>query len=165
MKAALQKKQEKVADVASRMSAAKSTVLADYRGLASKENEDLRRQLKEAGAVLCVAKNTLVRRAAEEVGIEGLDAYLQGPTALAFAVEDALAPVRVLCAFSRKHKALKVKGAVLEGEVVDKGVLDSLADVPSREALLSMLLSVLQAPMRGMASVLQQRAEKVEEAG
>ena len=107
---------------------------------------ELRKQLREAGVEFQVIKNTMTRRAAAAAGIEGLDPMLVGPTAIAFSKEDVVAPAKILSKFAKEHEQLEIKGGLVEGKVVGLDEIQALADLPSREGLLSMLLSVLQAP-------------------
>lgn len=153
-------KEQIVQSVAERMRRSKSIVLADYRGLTVAEDTELRARLRQAGIDYSVVKNTLTTRAAEQAEIEGLEPFLTGPTAIAFSYDDPVAPAKILHEFSREHKALELKGGYVEGKVVDAKEIEALAKLPSREGLLSMLLSVLQAPMRNLAYVLSQVAEK-----
>ncbi|MNR46416.1 50S ribosomal protein L10 [compost metagenome] len=91
-----------------------------------------------------------------------MDSVLTGPTAIAFSKEDAVAPAKILSDFAKKNEALKLKGGVIEGQFMDAVQIKAIADLPSREGLLSMLLSVLQAPMRNFALAVKAVAEKQE---
>ncbi len=159
---AREEKQQLVQEIADQLARSKSTIVTDYRGLNVAEVTELRKLLREAGIEYRVYKNTLTRRAAEQANVEGLDQYLTGPSALAFGFEDPIAPAKVLYDFAKKHKALELKGGVVEGRVVSAKEVESLASLPSREGLLSMLLSVLQAPVRNFAYAVKQVAEKQE---
>ncbi|MGV2806622.1 50S ribosomal protein L10, partial [Clostridium perfringens] len=125
-----------------------STVVADYRGLNVAQVTELRKQLREAGVEFQVLKNTLLRRATAAAELSDLDEVLTGPTAVAFGTNDAVAPAKILNDFAKKNDALKLKGGVVEGRVIGESEIKALAELPSREGLLSMLLSVLQAPVR-----------------
>ncbi|MCL6517315.1 50S ribosomal protein L10 [Alicyclobacillus sp.] len=157
-----EEKEQLVAEIADRFSRSKSTIITDYRGLNVAEVTELRKQLREAGVEYRVLKNTLTRRAAEQVELTGVEAYLTGPTAIAFGFDDPVTPAKVLFDFAKKHKALELKGGVVEGRVVNAKEVEALATLPSREGLLSMLLSVLQAPVRNFAYAVKQVAEKQE---
>jgi large subunit ribosomal protein L10 len=159
-----EEKERQVQEIADRLSRSKATVVADYRGLNVAEVTELRRRLREAGVELQVLKNTMTRRAAKQAEIEGLDAYLTGPNAIAFGYDDVVTPAKLLYAFAKEHKALELKGGILEGRVLTADEVQGLASLPSREGLLSMLLSVLQAPMRNMAYAIKQIAEQQEQA-
>lgn len=154
-------KQQEVEAIAAKLRESATTVVADYRGLNVAQVTLLRKQLREAGVDFQVLKNSLVSRAAASVELSDLDAILTGPTAVAFST-DAVAPAKIISEFAKKNDALKVKGGVVEGRYVDAAQIKALADLPSREGLLSMLLSVLQAPMRNVALAVKAVAEKNE---
>ncbi len=158
----LEVKQQQVAEVSEKLRASACTVVADYRGLNVSQVTELRKQLREAGVEFSVLKNTLTRRATAATELTELDEHLTGPTAIAFSNEDAVAPAKILVEFAKKNEALKVKAGVLEGQVVDATQIKALADLPSREGLLSMLLSVLQAPVRNFALAVKAVADKEE---
>lgn len=158
----LQAKQQVVAEVADKLRSNISTVLADYRGLNVAQVTELRKQLREAGVEFEVIKNTLTRRATEQAEFTELNEYLVGPTAIAFSKEDPVVAAKILTQFAKKADALEVKGGIVEGRVVGVDELKALADLPSREGLLSMLLSVLQAPMRNVALAVKAVAEQKE---
>ena len=153
-------KQQFVDELAGRLSRSKSTIVTDYRGLTVAEVTELRRLLREAGVEYEVIKNTMTRRAAAQAQLEGVDEMLTGPNAIAFGYEDVVVPAKVLFNFAKSHKALELKGGLVEGRVVSAKDIENLATLPSREGLLSMLLSVLQAPMRNFAYAVKQVAEQ-----
>lgn len=159
----IQEKQQAVEEIASKLQGSVTTVVADYRGLNVAQVTELRKQLREAGIDFQVLKNTLVRRATASANLTELDEILTGPTAVAFSATDAVAPAKILNDFAKKNDALKVKGGVVEGKVVGIDQIKALADLPSREGLLSMLLSVLQAPMRNFALAVKAVAEQKEQ--
>lgn len=160
MSKVLEQKQQVIDQISEKLSKSKSTIVADYRGLNVKQVTELRAQLREAGVEFQVLKNTMTRRATEKTGLTGLDEHLTGPTAVAFSNEDVIAPAKILYTFSKKNDALTIKGGVVEGKVVGFDEIKALADLPSREGLLSMLLSVLQAPMRNLALAVKAVADK-----
>jgi large subunit ribosomal protein L10 len=129
--------------------------MANYRGLNVAQMTKLRRRLREKGCELKVAKNTLTLKVAREMGIEGLDSYLEGPTVMAFSNEDLVAPAKVFTEFVKETKIFEIKGGILEGRVVDAKAVRDLSDLPSREVLLAKVLGGMQTPMYGFASVLQ----------
>ena len=165
MSKALELKKRTVAEIAEKLKDSKSTILVDYRGLDVSEVTELRSQLREANVDFKVYKNTLTRRAAQEAGFEGLDEVLTGPTAVAFSTEDVVAPAKVLNNFAKDHENLEIKGGIIEGNVASLEQIKELADLPSYEGLLSMLLSVLQAPVRNFAYAAKAIADQKEEAG
>lgn len=143
-----------VAEIREKLERGGTVVLADYRGLTVKDTNEIRRRLRQAGVEFKVVKNTLALRAAKEVGLDGLEAYLKGPTAMAFSGEDLVAPAKLMNDFTREFRNLEIKGGVLEGKVLTVDELKALADLPSREQLLAMLLSGMQGPIRGLVYVL-----------
>lgn len=147
-------KEATVNEVLQKLQKSQSVVLADYRGLNVQEVTELRKKLREAGVEYRVIKNTLTSRAAKEAKIEGLDQYLSGPTALAFGYQDPVSPAKILAAFAKDHKNLELKGGILEGKVIPNTAVKALADLPSREALLTQIAGLFQAPMRGLVTVL-----------
>lgn len=157
----IEAKQQEVDVIAAKLRESTTTVIADYRGLNVAQVTLLRKQLREAGVEFQVLKNSLVSRAAANVELTELDAILSGPTAVAFS-KDVVAPAKIINDFAKKNDALKVKGGVVEGRYVDAAQIKALAELPSREGLLSMLLSVLQAPMRNVALAVKAVAEKNE---
>lgn len=151
-----------VQEIAGKLKESVSTIVTDYRGLTVAEVTELRKQLREAGIDFKVYKNTLTRRATAEAGLSELDAYLTGPTAIAFSKNDVVAPAKILSEFAKSHEALEIKAGVIEGKLVQYEQIKAIADLPSREGLLSMLLSVLQAPIRNFALAVKAIAEKQE---
>lgn len=150
----LEEKAQVVSEIRDRFGKSSGVVLADYRGLTVAQVTQLRAQLRQAGVEYRVLKNTLVKRAANEVGVQGLDPYLEGPTALAFSA-DPVAPAKVLADFAKTNKNFQIKAGVVEGKVVGPDGVKALAELPPREILLSMVLRGMQAPLTGMANVLQ----------
>lgn len=142
---------------------AKSAVLVDYRGLTVEQDTALRKQLREEGVVYKVYKNTLLKRAFEGTDFAQLDKHLDGPTAIAFGIEDATAPARVLSKFVKDIEVLEFKGAVIEGEYYDVDGVKTIANIPSRDVLISKLLGSLQSPITNLARVIKQIAERQEE--
>jgi len=151
----IEAKEPVVQEIKQKLEASQSVVLTDYRGLNVAEVTDLRNKLREAGIEFKVVKNTLTRIAANQIGLGGLDPYLEGPTAIAFGTDDAVAPAKILSEFAKTHKNLELKAGVLEGKVIDLAAIKALADLPSREVLLAKVLGGMQAPMYGFAGVLQ----------
>lgn len=145
------KKAAIVEELVEKFNAASSVVVVDYRGLTVEEVTNLRKELRETGIEMRVIKNSYLRRAADKAGYEGLDEVFTGPTAVAFGGEDATAPARILAKFAEDHEALQIKGGMIEGKVVSLEEVNALAKLPNREGMLSMLLSVLQAPVRNFA--------------
>ena len=162
--ATIAKKAELVDVYAQKMTEAASIVVADSRGLSVDQDTQLRKQLREAGVEFKVVKNSVLRRAAEKAGLEGLSEAFSGPSAVAFSNEDVIAPAKILNDFSKNAEALEIKGGAIEGAVASKEEIVALATLPSREGLLSMLLSVLQAPVRNAALAVKAVADNKEDA-
>ena len=149
---------EKVAvveEVREHLDSAGAAILTEYRGLKVGDLAQLRRQLTAAGAEYKIFKNTLVRRATAHTSHAVIDPLLAGPTAIAFVRDDIAAVARVLRDFGRAHPELVVKGGLLGEKLLDARGAMSLADLPSREVLLSQLAGALAAPMRQLAGLLE----------
>ncbi len=153
-------KQPIVQAIAEDVKDAASVVLVDYRGLTVAEDTALRKELRDAGIIYKVCKNTMMKRAFEGTDFAQLDEHLEGPSAIAIAKDDATAPARILCKFAKNAKALELKAGVIEGTVYDVDGLTELSKIPSREELLSKLLGSLQSPITNLARVLNQIAEQ-----
>lgn len=156
-------KKEIVSEITEKFQNAQSAVVCEYRGLSVQEMTELRRKLRSENIELKVYKNTMVSRAVNDLGFSELDETLTGPNAFAFGHEDAVAPARVLVEFAKKHKALVVKGGVVEGKVVSQETVKELSALPNREGMYSMLLSCLTSPVRSFACAVKAIADKEEE--
>ncbi|WP_017381012.1 50S ribosomal protein L10 [Paenisporosarcina sp. TG-14] len=165
MSKVMESKQVRVEEITEKFNGAATAVVVNYRGLNVTQITELRKQLREAGVEFKVYKNTMTRRAVEAAGLEGLNDSLTGPNAIAFSTEDVVAPAKILNDFAKKHEKLEIKAGVIEGLVATADDIKALAELPSREGLLSMLLSVLQAPMRNFALATKAVAEQKEEQG
>ena len=141
---------------------AQGVVLADYRGLTVAEDTDLRKQLRDAGVVYKVYKNTYIKRAIDGTAFEGLKDKLEGPTSVAFCKTDATAPARILSKFAKTAPKLEIKCGIVEGTFYDQNTIKVIADIPSREELLSRLLGSMKSPITNMARVMKQIADKKE---
>jgi len=148
-------KKATVAEIREKLEKAKGTVLADYRGLNVADATKLRCALREAGVEFRVLKNTMTRIAAQEAGIQGLDTYLEGPTAVAFGFTDLVAPAKILSQFAKENKNLVIKAGIVEGKVVNEEGVKALADLPPKEVLIAKMLGSMQAPLSGLVNVLQ----------
>ena len=152
-------KQPIVAAIAEDVKDAQSVVIVDYRGLTVAQDTELRKQLREAGIIYKVCKNTMMKRAFEGTEFEGLAQYLEGPSAMAVSKDDATAPARIICKFAKDADKLEVKAGVVEGQVYDVNGVKALSQIPSREELLSKLLGSIQSPITNFARVIKQIAE------
>ena len=157
-------KQPVVQEISAAIEGAQSVVLVDHRGLTVQQDTELRKQLREAGVTYKVYKNTMMNFAFKGTDCEGLSDLLNGPSALSVSKEDATAPARILCEFAKKAPKLEVKGGVVEGKVLDVAGLGEVAQIPSREVLLSRLFGSFQSPIASFARVVKQIAEKDGEA-
>lgn len=160
----IEAKKSVVSEITEQFKSSQSTVLVDYRGLNVAEITALRKELRDNNVEYKVYKNTLARRAVEEVGLGELSETLVGPTAIAFSKDDVVAPAKILYQFSKKHDALEIKGGVIEGEIATLEQIEELSTLPDYDGLVSMLLSVLQAPIRNLAYVTKAISEQKEEA-
>lgn len=160
----IEAKQQVVSEITEKFKESQSVVLVDYRGLNVAEITELRKQLRDNNIDYKVYKNTLTRRAVEEADLNELTDSLVGPTAVAFGKEDVVAPAKILHEFSKKHEALEIKGGVIEGKVATLDEIQELSTLPDYNGLVSMLLSVLQAPIRNLAYAAKAIAEQKEEA-
>lgn len=156
-------KKQLVEEITTKFRESKTTVFVDYRGLDVAQITELRKELREAGVDYKVYKNTMTRRALAEVEMEGLDDIVVGPTAVAFSNDDVIAPAKVIHKFAKTNEALEIKGGVIDGELATVDQLKELATLPDYDGLVSMLLSVLQAPMRNLAYATQQIADEKAE--
>jgi len=148
-----------VNEVKEKLESSSSAVVVEYRGLSVKEVTELRRLLMKEGIDFKVYKNSMVERAANELGYSDLAESLKGPNAFAFS-KDAVAPARVLAKFAKKNELLVLKGGVVEGKVVDVATIKTLASLPGREGMISMILGMLQSPVRKFAYAISQVAEQ-----
>jgi large subunit ribosomal protein L10 len=149
---------EKVAvvdEVRAKFSDADAAILTEYRGLKVGELAELRKSLRGAGGEYKVYKNTLVRFAARELGLDELESLLTGPTAIAFVRGDAAGVAKAIRDYSRTNPTLVIKGTVLGGKVLDAKSTAALADLPSRDVLLAQLAGAFQAPLAKFAGLLQ----------
>ena len=149
-----------VEQISEELNGAKAAVLVDYRGLTVEQDTELRKQLREAGVVYKVYKNTMINFAVKGTEFEELSKHLEGPTAIAISKEDATAPARILFNFSKNAPKLELKAGVVDGTYYDEKGIQVIATIPSREELLSKLLGSMQSPITNFARVIKQIAEK-----
>jgi Ribosomal protein L10 len=142
---------------------AASIVVADSRGLTVEQDTKLRKELRDNGVEFKVVKNSILRRAAEKAGLNDLAESFVGPSAVAFSNEDVVAPARILSDFAKDNEALEIKAGVIDGKVSSKEEIAAIASLPGRDGLLSMLLSVLQAPVRNVAYAINAVADSKED--
>ena len=148
---------EKVSEVEAlrdRLGRAQTVVLTDFRGLTVGEIGQLRAKLRAAGVEYRVVKNRLLRIAARDAGIEGLDALLEGPTAAAFGYDDPVAAAKIIHDFIRQMRKLETKGGVIDHRTVTAPEIRRLADLPPRQVLLALLAGGIAGPLAGLMTVL-----------
>lgn len=166
----LSEKQAIVAELTEKLKGAASGVLVDYKGITVAEDTALRTELRKNDVEYAVVKNTLLRFAVNNVGLEALDDTLNGTTSLAVSTGDPIAPMRVVNKFSKQFNGAKftIKAGFMDGKVLSMDEINSLAELPSKEALLGQVLGTMLAPITSLAIVLKAIAEKqggsVEEA-
>jgi large subunit ribosomal protein L10 len=148
-------KAEVVKEIVEKFQNAQSVILVDYRGLNVEELNEFRSIARKESVDYKVYKNTMMRFAAKETGNEGLMEHLTGPTAVAFSNEDPVAAAKIVMEFSKKHKAMEVKGGLVGGEVISVEEIKDLADLPPKEVLVAKVLGGLNAPIAGFVGVLQ----------
>lgn len=158
--AKIELKQPIVEEIKANLDGAQSAVIVDYRGLTVEQDTRLRKEMREAGIIYKVYKNTMVRFAIEGTEFEALKDDLEGPNAIAISKEDATAPARILAKFAKEAEALEIKCGIVEGTYYDQAGIKAISSIPSREELLSKLLGSMQAPIANFARVLKQIAEK-----
>jgi large subunit ribosomal protein L10 len=154
MKEPRQDKVKQVDELVQKLDSFQGVIFTEYRGLKVTELEELRQQLINAGGHYKIYKNTLVKRAAEQKEISGLDELFAGPTGLAFAEGDIVSVAKVLKDFSKSNEALVIKGGVMEGKSISQNEANQLADIQPREVLLARLAGGMSAPLSNMASLL-----------
>ena len=129
-----------VADIKQKFEKAQTAVLVDYRGLNVAEDTELRNQLRKAGVEYAVLKNTMINLAVKDMNLDDLKPHLEGPTAVAFGFEDAVAPAKILSEFAKKNKKITIKCGVCDGAYIDEAGVQSLASTPSREVLIARIM-------------------------
>ncbi len=143
-----------VSELSDLLNSSKATFVADYRGMDVEAVNKLRGELRLLGVDYRVAKNTLLRLAAKGTSAEGLEAHLQGPTAVAFARDDVAGPAKVLAELDKVSKSFEIKGGIMDGKLLSVDDIKALAELPSREVLLAKLLGSMSAPASNFVGVL-----------
>ena len=156
----LEKKQAQVAALAERIKGSIAGVVVDYKGINVEDDTKLRKELREAGVEYTVIKNSILKRAADEAGLSGLDDVLEGTTAIATSADDYVASARILQKYADGHDNFSVKSGYLDGEVISVEKIVSLAKLPSREVLLATVCSVFNAPIAAFARAVQAIVDK-----
>ena len=161
----LKQKQEEVNKLAEKIKEAKLVLLTDYRGINVTDDTTLRKDLRNVNATCTVIKNNITRRALQECKIEGLEDKLVGPTAVIMSSEDYLEPSKIIYKFSKDNEFYKIKGGVIDGKVMTTEEIITLAKLPSRETLLSMLAGALLSNISKVAVALNEVTKQKEEHG
>lgn len=159
----LEAKKAQVAEVAEVLKAAQTGVLVDYRGLTVEEDTDLRNKLREAGCKYFVIKNTLLKLATKEVGLEGLDEVLHGPTAIAVSDTDPVSPAKVVAEFAKTNDKLELKSGFMDGAVMSLDEVKTLAATPNMETLIAKMMGSLNAPISNLVRLLDTIAQGEDE--
>ena len=157
-------KEAVVSEVKEKLQKSSSVVLVDYKGINVEDVTELRRRFRAAGVEYKVYKNTLFKRAVSELGMEALHEYLQGTVAVAFGVDDAVAPAITLNQFmkDKPKTTISVKAGYVEGKMMNPGDVKALGDLPSRDTLIAMVLGGLQGSIRNLAYMLNTIKENKE---
>ncbi len=158
--AVLEKKKQMVADLSERIKNSCAGVVVDYKGINVEDDTKLRRELREAGVEYTVVKNSILGRAAENAGLEGIEPVLEGTTAIATSADDYVASARILQKFADTHDNFSLKSGYLDGEIISMEKLVALAKLPSREVLLATVCSVFNAPIAAFARAVQAIVDK-----
>ena len=161
----LNQKKEEVAKLAEKMKEAKLILLTDYRGINVTDDTTLRKDLRNANSTYNIIKNNITSRALAECGIQGLEDKLEGPTAVVLSNEDYLEPAKVIYKFSKENDFYSIKGGVIEGKVMTAEEIITLAKLPSRETLLSMLAGALLGNISKVAVALNEVKKQKEATG
>lgn len=163
-KSILEQKQAVVADLAEQLKDSPAGVLVNYQGITVEDDTKMRKALREAGVDYKVMKNSLTGRACDEVGLGEMKQYLNGMTAIAIGKDDAVAPAKVLKEYAEKIESFQILAGYLDGKVVDKDMVNKLADIPSKEVLIAKFLGSIKSPLYGLAYALQAVVDKNGEA-
>ncbi len=157
-------KAARVQELEEKLKGAASFVLVDYKGITVADDTTLRRNLREANVEYFVEKNTMLKRALHNLGMEDFDEVLNGTTAIAISTEDQTAPARILGEFAEKSETFKLKAGCVDGEYYDEAKVVALSKIPSKDVLLAQLVGSLQGPIQKLAALLQAIVDKNGEA-
>lgn len=151
----LDEKKAVVAALAERLQNSVAGVVVSYKGITVADDTKLRKDLREAGVHYTVVKNTLLSRAANEAGLDDLNAVLEGTTAIATSAEDHVAAARILSKYADTNKTFTIKSGYLDGKVIGLDTISSLAKLPTRDVLLATVLNAFNAPIASFARAVQ----------
>ena len=156
----LEQKKQVVSEIVDKLKNSESVIIFQYQGMTVEELSDLRRKLREVDSDVKVYKNTLLKRAADELKIN-LDDFLEGPNAILFG-KTLLEPIKIISEFAKSHDKLDIRVGVISGDVADLSVIKEYASIPSREGLLTMLAGGMMQYVRDLAISLNLYAEQME---
>lgn len=151
----LKAKTQNIDEIKEKINNAQSVVLVDYRGLNVEQLTELRSRYRKAGVEYKVYKNTMMRFAFKDSGLEEFNEFLKGPSAVAFGYDDPVQVAKITAEFAKANDKLEIKAGIVDGKVIDVAGVNSLAELPSREVLVAQALGGLNAPIQGFANVLQ----------
>lgn len=152
----------KVNEIKEKMQKAKSLVLVNYQGINVEQDTALRSTLRKNNVEYKVYKNTMVTRAAQELGIEGMEQYLEGPVSMAFGYDDETTAAKLIADFAKASKKLEIKGGYVDGKVYDAELMNQLATIPSKEVLIAKFLGSIKSPLSNLVYMLNAVAESKE---
>ena len=157
----IEEKKVIVSEITEKLDRAASVILVDYRGLTVGEATQLRREMRQAGVEYKVLKNTLIKRAADELQISGLDPYLNGPTAVIFSDSDPVIPAKIMSDFIRRARKTEIKSGILGKTVINAAGVQSLSEMPPKEVVVAKLMGTINAPIANLAGVLNATLRQV----
>ena len=160
----LASKKQMVAELTEKLKAAKSGVIVEYKGITVAQDTALRKSFREAGVEYSVVKNTLLRFAANEAGLEGITGALEGTTAIALSNDELTAPAKIFCDFAKDKEGIHAKVGFVEGDILDEAGVEALAKIPSKEILIATVLGTFNAPIAALARAINAIAEQKESA-
>lgn len=160
-KEAIEQKAQQVEEIVEKVKKSKSIVLVDYRGLTVAQDTEMRVSMRKAGVDYKVLKNRLVLRAFNNCGFDGFEKVLEGPTAVAFGYEDAVAPAKIVAeTVTKTNNKIAIKGGIIEGKQASVEEVNALSKIPAKPVLVGQLLGMLTSPMRSLAVALSEIAKK-----
>ena len=151
----LKAKEQNIEEIKEKINNAESIILVDYRGLNVEQLTELRSRYRKAGVEYKVYKNTMMRFAFKDAGLEEFNEYLKGPSAIAFGYDDPVQVAKITSKFAKDNDKLEIKAGIVDGKIIDIDGVNSLANLPSREVLIAQVLGGLNSPIQGFANVLQ----------
>ncbi len=157
-------KEKKVAEIKEKLQRAEAAILVKYQGINVEKDTELRKRLREAGVEYKIYKNSLMTIAAKELNLDKFVEHLQGPLGVAISYTDCTTPARIVNEFSKEVKVIELKAGIVQGDVYDEEKVKQLANIPSKEVLLSKLLGSLKSPISNVAFIFKAIADKKENA-